>query len=213
MKKRIYISLIVLITCICAIFFVNKFVNNITEEQKKSQSNDVVKHEDVTQNSEESSNKKDNSNNNIVPDTPTNTPSTPNVNSAAPKESSQNTNSTTNNTTNNTVKKTETINFTIEDTINNKVLLSSNVNYNGETVSTITMKELENKNIIYKAIGSGNSMYFSMIGGLKERANGNPLSGWCYFVNGVKLSVGSGQCKLNKDDKLEWKYLKDGMSK
>jgi hypothetical protein len=49
-----------------------------------------------------------------------------------------------------------------------------------------------------------------MINGIKERSNG-PLSGWCYYVNGTRPSVSSGRYKLKSEDKVEWKYLKDGL--
>lgn len=55
------------------------------------------------------------------------------------------------------------------------------------------------------------SGYVSMIGGLRERQNG-PLSGWCYYVNGQKPSVSASEYTLKADDKLVWKYLKDGIN-
>jgi hypothetical protein len=55
------------------------------------------------------------------------------------------------------------------------------------------------KNIPFDTDGIGNSIYFKSIKGI----NAKGLSGWCYYVNGKKLSIGSGSYKLKKEDKLE----------
>jgi hypothetical protein len=105
----------------------------------------------------------------------------------------------------------ETPNMIITDTISSKVILSKKVEYNGETVAEATTKALNASKISYKTSTFGGAVYFSSIGGIRERSAG-ASSGWCYYVNGKKLSVGAGSYKLNKGDKLEWKFLKDGVS-
>jgi hypothetical protein len=70
---------------------------------------------------------------------------------------------------------------------------------------------LEVAKISYKIASFGNSVYFSSINGIRERSAG-ASSGWCYYINGKKLGIGAGDYKLNQNDKLEWKFLKDGLS-
>ena len=53
--------------------------------------------------------------------------------------------------------------------------------------------------------------YISRIGELKERDNG-PGSGWCYYINGSKASVGMRNLTLKVSDKIEWRYVADGVS-
>lgn len=102
-------------------------------------------------------------------------------------------------------------NLIITDSISGKIILSTAVAYNGATVAQETIKALDSAKISYKVSTFGDEVYFSSINGLRERSAG-PSSGWCYFVNGEKLSVGAGGYNLKKGDKLEWKFLKDGVS-
>jgi hypothetical protein len=102
-------------------------------------------------------------------------------------------------------------NFIVTDTITGNTLLSKKVVFNGETAAKITIQVLDNAKINYRTSGIGSTLYFSSIGGLKEREAGE-LSGWCYYVNGEKISVGAGSYKLGTNDVIEWKYLKDGIS-
>jgi hypothetical protein len=102
-------------------------------------------------------------------------------------------------------------NFIVIDTITGKTLLSKKVVFNGETAAKITIQVLDNANINYRTSGFGSTLYFSSIGGLKEREAGE-LSGWCYYVNGEKISIGAGSYKLGSNDVIQWKYLKDGIS-
>lgn len=100
----------------------------------------------------------------------------------------------------------------IRDNISGKTILSKNVNSENNTVADITRNELDNKGISYRSTGRGETTYFTMINNLKERGDGNPLSGWCYYVNGVKLGVSCGAYKLKSGDVVEWKYLKDAVN-
>lgn len=102
-------------------------------------------------------------------------------------------------------------NFVVTDTVSNKTILSVHVDYKGESAADATINTLNANNISYKASGFGNSIYFSMIAGLKERGAG-AASGWCYFINGNKVNTSAGNYKMNNGDKVEWKYLKDGTS-
>lgn len=132
-------------------------------------------------------------------------------NKAEPKSDSQ-TKSAVSNSGNSTAKPpVAPINFKIIDSVNNKIILSTNVDLENKTVGEITVKTLDSKGISYRAKGTGGSIYFSSISGLTETKAG-PESGWCYYVNGIKSSIGAGGYKLKKGDMVEWKYLKDGIS-
>jgi len=102
-------------------------------------------------------------------------------------------------------------NFMIKDDISGKTILSLGLNIENRTVGEITLRELENNGINYKQSGRGKVLYFTMINDLKARDNG-PLSGWCYFVNGVKPGISCGAYKPKNGDVIEWKYLKDGVN-
>jgi hypothetical protein len=102
-------------------------------------------------------------------------------------------------------------NIIITDTVSGKLILSKAIIYNGETAAEATSKALDAAKITYKISIFGDKVYFSSINGIKERSAG-ASSGWCYYINGKKLSLGAGSYKLNKEDKLEWKFLKDGVT-
>ncbi|MEK6264260.1 MAG: DUF4430 domain-containing protein [Clostridium sp.] len=99
----------------------------------------------------------------------------------------------------------------IKDDISSKTILSLHLNTVNRTVGEITLQELDNNGINYKPSGRGKVLYFTMINDLKARDNG-PLSGWCYYVNGVKPGVSCGAYKLKSGDVVEWKYLEDGVN-
>jgi|UPI00077D8AAF hypothetical protein len=101
-------------------------------------------------------------------------------------------------------------NFIIYDEVEQKNILKLKINLENKSVAEVTQEVLKDKGIDYTILGSGDTVYFSMINGIKERSNG-PLSGWCYYVNGTRPSVSSGRYKLKSEDKVEWKYLKDGL--
>lgn len=105
----------------------------------------------------------------------------------------------------------EEVNFIIEDAVHNKTIISLHGDFSGESVGSITKKTLESKGIKYRATGNSSSLYFSSINGIKERDAG-PTSGWCYFVNGVKLNKGCGQYTPQNGDIVVWKYLENGIS-
>ena len=106
---------------------------------------------------------------------------------------------------------TKEANFTVVDDISGKTILALYINAENKTVADITFSALDNSGIAYKATGRGEVVYFTMISDLKARDSG-PLSGWCYYVNGVKSSVSCGAYKLKPGDVVAWKYLKDGVN-
>ncbi|WDC85514.1 DUF4430 domain-containing protein [Caloramator sp. mosi_1] len=116
----------------------------------------------------------------------------------------------TNNDSKNNKTTPQKPNFYIIDTVNNRVIYKGYVDINSKTAGDVTLKVLIDNKISYRAKGTGGSIYFSSIAGLKERDYG-ANSGWCYYVNGVKPSVGAGSYILKDGDVLEWKYLEDGL--
>ncbi len=102
-------------------------------------------------------------------------------------------------------------NFIIKNDISGEIILAIDIITENKTVGEITLRELDNNAINYKASGRGEAVYFTMISSLKARDFG-PLSGWCYYVNGSKASVSCGAYKLKPGDVVEWKYLKDGVN-
>ncbi|MCJ7689094.1 MAG: DUF4430 domain-containing protein, partial [Clostridiaceae bacterium] len=99
-------------------------------------------------------------------------------------------------------------NLIIKDDIAGKIILSVYVNIENKTVADITQNKLGNN---YAASGRGESIYVTRLYDLKVRGSG-PLSGWCYYVNGVKPGISCGAYKLKTGDVVVWKYLKDGVN-
>lgn len=96
----------------------------------------------------------------------------------------------------------------IWDDVNKKTIVSANIYVDGKTsVEKITTDVLDSNGIVYHDKGN----YFSMIAKLYER-NAGQYSGWCYYVNGKKGDRSVGSYILQAGDKLEWKYLADGLS-
>lgn len=104
-------------------------------------------------------------------------------------------------------EKKEEINFIVVNTINNDTIVSASYDIEGKTVEEVTVSILNSKKIDFK-LRAG---YFSSIAGLKERSKGK-ASGWCYYVNGNKPGVGAGSYYLKKGDKVQWKFLEDGIN-
>ncbi len=75
----------------------------------------------------------------------------------------------------------------------------------GDTVYDI-LREATSKNKIHLEInGNEDTAYVEGISNIYEFDYGD-LSGWTYFVNGAKLSLGCGEYKLAPNDKIEWVY-------
>lgn len=102
-------------------------------------------------------------------------------------------------------KPAEEPNLTVVDALSNKTIFSAYVDVSGKTVGDVTLNSLMSKGISVESTGSGYSLYISAIAGIREKEHGKN-SGWIYFVNGNSPQVGCGSYKLNKDDKVVWKY-------
>lgn len=211
MKRKLVLIILVLLVSTGLIFLskgLQKQEAPIQEARANTTDQQIQIDSSIDENKEETKNTSEGSNVSITTDSQDNKPES------------------TSKTSNETQKTTETVkntkpqpkavpvqvpNLTITDSISGKAILSKTAVYNGETVAQATIKALDSAKMSYKASTFGDAVYFSSINGLRERSAG-PSSGWCYYINGRKLSVGAGSYKLNKDDKLEWKFLKDGVS-
>lgn len=85
---------------------------------------------------------------------------------------------------------------------NGQVVLDKNKNLND-----IMEDFLVNKGVKY----INKNGYISMMYGLSEFAEG-PTSGWCYYINGNKGTVGIKGYTPKSGDKIVWKYLNDGFN-
>lgn len=93
----------------------------------------------------------------------------------------------------------------------NITLASVYINFNGDTVFNYTLDALNKlgwdprPTQIDRVAG-----YFKGMLKYNERDEG-PMSGWIYYVNGVKANKGSKDCNstLKKGDKLVWKFVDD----
>ena len=109
--------------------------------------------------------------------------------------------------------KTEKYNFYIINDITKATLYSSFEDFSAadNNVSKITKivlnRQFPNKYTVLQSLAGD---YYSMIAGLREKSSGFPLSGWCYYVNGVKPSVAASGFPIKSGDKIEWKFLEDG---
>lgn len=108
-----------------------------------------------------------------------------------------------------TKKPAEVVYFTIIDDVHEgKILLNTSVNFDGSlTLEDYMNKIMPNTKKAYR-ISNG---YVSKMFGLKERDDG-PLSGWVYYLNGVKPGYGISDCTPKAGDKIVWKYVADGVN-
>ena len=102
--------------------------------------------------------------------------------------------------------KVEKPNFTIVDDVHQKTFISKTVEFDGSKSLEDYTKEF--------AGGSGayfNNGYVVKMFNLKEKSAG-PLSGWVYYVNGVKPGYGMRDCYPKKGDNIVWKFVSDGVN-
>lgn len=200
MKKKFILILAVLLFCSGIYVVARGFqTKNISENQTEGQSSIAPPTDRVEEN-------------NNTPAQPEGSKQTDTTNNNTASKADNQSKPAAANPEKNTPKPPEAaINFKVTDTISNKTILTASADLENKTVGEVTTKLLDSKGISYRARGVGDTMYFSSIAGLTETKAG-PESGWCFFVNGVKYSIGAGSYKLKKGDIVEWKYLKDGVS-
>ena len=75
----------------------------------------------------------------------------------------------------------------------------------GDSVYTVLTEAARKYKIQIENNGDGRNVYISGIANIYEFDYGD-LSGWEYYVNGERISVGAGEYKLRDGDVVEWRY-------
>ena len=101
-------------------------------------------------------------------------------------------------------------NIIIRNEVTGETIASIYIEIEGLNAGDATMKALSENGIACRTVRSSAGIYFSSIGGVKEKSAG-PLSGWCYYVNGNKPGMGASAYTLKKSDKVEWRFLENGL--
>lgn len=127
------------------------------------------------------------------------------------KQNNEQVNSAVNNEQSNTAVNKEQANFIIIDNENSSKNYSSHENLTGMSVADITIKVLRRQGIYFQYTNSIMGIYISDINHEHEKSKG-PNSGWVYYVNGIKSSVGASDYKLNAGDKIEWQFWADALN-
>lgn len=104
-----------------------------------------------------------------------------------------------------------TPNFEVKNMMNGQTICSVHVDVNscGISVAQVTKFVLSSKGIPYSTTEIP-STYFKSIAGLTEKASGHPLSGWCYYIGGVKPSMSSGSYSYDGKPIL-WCYFENAL--
>lgn len=87
------------------------------------------------------------------------------------------------------------------------ILESANYQFYGSCTALEALKGILKQNNI-TCIVSGE--YVRSIGGLAEKKEGYPLSGWLFRINGSFPGVGAGSAIIRNGDQVEWLYTLDG---
>ena len=106
----------------------------------------------------------------------------------------------------------DTVSITITGLGGDIILPATQIPYaDGLTPFDVLKQVCDQNGITMKSRGRGSFVYVNAINGISEFDHGG-LSGWLYFVNGVKLDQGSGSYKLELHDNVAWKYTVDGIN-
>lgn len=98
------------------------------------------------------------------------------------------------------------VNFIFEDTVLNTKLPQVYLDIAGKTVGEVTRSFLDSQKVDYE----DDNGYMAMMFNLWQKDHGDK-SGWCFYVNGAKASVGENSYDLKSGDVVVWKYLADGV--
>lgn len=97
-------------------------------------------------------------------------------------------------------------NFEIKNGLGGNYIVSpKHIDFAGNTVADVTLAALRDAHISKETTGSGSTLYFQSIDGLKEKVNG-PNSGWLYYVNGSTPNESCGAYTLKAGDTVKWVY-------
>ncbi len=110
---------------------------------------------------------------------------------------------------NNVIENKEVISVSVLDENDSIILVDTEVEYKEGISAFDALKAATLGRIDIKLNGKGMFVYVKSIGELKEFGKGS-MSGWLYYVNGVRPDKGAGSFKLNAGDKVVWKYTVDG---
>lgn len=208
MKKKAVLIILVIFICSAIGIIANNYQNKLISQSTVTSTN-----KDNTKINDSQTNEKQNSNN------PSN--ETP-VSNTAPESNVSKTTAAANGVTTNTTTNTKKIqtppvqqpaaspNFIIYNDVSKQTLYSSNESFDGMKVADLTLKVLNRENIQKSYTTSLIGVYFSSIKGLAEKSAGEK-SGWCFYVNGQKISVGSSSCTLKAGEVVTWKFLADAV--
>ena len=235
-KKKIFILIGVLIFSISLIYGANYLKSSLTDTSSKKVTTEVKEDKeskienkdniDNVENKEESTddknqtnNNEDNnveqSNNNSIDNNSSGNieveqgSTISNSNTAESKNEQTSVNTNENNVVQAEEKKNPSMSMQIIDEATNSFDAK---NYNieftqGESLNDVMKRFLPQYATDYKMIDG----YLSKLFGLKERDKGLN-SGWVFYVNDVKSSVGTKDIYLNNGDSVTWKYVKDGLN-
>lgn len=215
-NKKVIITLVVLVVAIGAYLGVTKLQKDLNRQALDS-STTVVKEEKVKEDNKEESKESKVTPSEVKKEEPqkkeTESKEIPKKeetkqNNTEQKPKSENNSTQTKSVTSNTPTEKKVSNFSVVDSISGKSIASGHISIqDGETAESATERFLKDNGISFK----NKDGYISRIGELKERDKG-PNSGWCYYINGVKASVGMRNITLKTPDKIEWRYAADGVN-
>ncbi|WP_050607679.1 DUF4430 domain-containing protein [Clostridium niameyense] len=222
MKKKIVLSLMVILISIGTILGAKSVEKSmINPNDNNRQISTQRKNTTVKDKNEKKQENKENNNLNSIQENKSSKKSNKTSTNTQPKQKSNNVSKENNNSkekispqsknNNNNISenKTQTPNILIQDETTGKTITSTYIDFsNNPSVGEVTIKVMQGR---YEATGYGDNIYFSSIAGINEKSKG-PLSGWCYYVNGVKASNSAGAYKLKAGDSLIWKFVKDGVN-
>lgn len=110
-------------------------------------------------------------------------------------------------------KPEETVSISFYDDVNQKSLFTGTIPFSsGSTAGDLTKAILDQNEIKYSITGSGPTIYFAMIDGLREKGAG-PRSGWLFFIKEAgqsdytRSAVSAGSITLHPGDSILWKYV------
>lgn len=223
MKKKLLLTASVVLVSIILIFAGNKVKNeilgsgstNLTQSSSHKTAINKTSKDKASSNEKVVTNDKDTSSSAVQSQSSPKDASTkvqkPEVRTSPSSTGSSvaSTNATSNSSSSSSIPKNslskEEPNFTITDALTGKTIISTYIDVEGKTVGDVTLEVLKNNNIPRETSGSGYSLYFCSIAGIREKENGKN-SGWIYFVDGNSPEVGCGAYKLKAGDKIVWKY-------
>lgn len=216
-NKKIIVTVVVLVIAIGAYFGVTRLQQNFNR-QALDDSASVVKEEGLKEEKKEEitevnnkpsePNKEETKNKEVQQNNNSQNKEEPKQNNTEQKPKAESNSTQTQKPTNNKPEEKKVSNFSAKDSVSGKIIVSGYISIkDGETAENATERFLRDNGVSFK----NKDGYISRIGELKERDNG-PNSGWCYYINGVKASVGMRNITLKTSDKIEWRYLADGVS-